>query len=135
VRLGLLDDRCRPLTTDCMLPAVGQGAIGVECRIADTAINALLEPLDDPATASCVRAERAMNAALGGSCTVPVAGHAWLAGETLRLIGLVTGVDGRDVVRQTASGPVAEAERIGTGLGEELLAAGAARILRELNEQ
>lgn len=134
-RLGLLDDGCRYLEPDEVLPAVGQGAIGIECRIDDTYVNDLIAPLNDAATATCVRAERAMNVALGGSCTVPAAGYARLEAGVLTLTGLVAAVDGRDSVRQTASGPAAQAERIGMALGEAMLAAGAARILHDLNEQ
>ena len=131
-RLGLFDHNCIPLDRECMLPAVGQGAIGIECRGDDAPIAALIAPLNHTPTALCVRAERAMNARLGGDCTVPVAGHAWLIDDVLTLHGLVAGVDGADIVRQTASGPSAAAERIGDELGARLLAAGAADLLRRL---
>ncbi|MCB1747455.1 MAG: hydroxymethylbilane synthase [Gammaproteobacteria bacterium] len=133
-RLELVDDACTALAVADMLPAVGQGAIGIECRAGDADVSALCAVLDDPDTACRVRAERAMNARLGGSCHVPVAGHACLDGDRLSLDGLVAGVDGRDLIRQTATGPAAEAERIGRDLAESLLAAGAARILAQLND-
>ena len=128
-RLGLFDAACTPIATGTMLPAVGQGAIGIECRRGDSAIERLLVPLDDAATTVCVRAERAMNARLGGSCSVPVAGHAELADGVLTVRGLVAGVDGRDIVRQTASGAADGAERLGDELGQRLLAAGADVLL------
>lgn len=134
-RLGLFNETAYALSAASMLPAVGQGAIGIECRRNDHAIEALIKPLHDTLTAQCVRAERAMNARLGGSCTVPVAGYAQIDGEHLHLQGLVAAVDGDDIVRQTASGPLADAEHIGDGLGLALLAAGADRILRQLHEQ
>jgi hydroxymethylbilane synthase len=134
-RLGLYSHNACALSVESMLPAVGQGAIGIECRRDDNSIETLIAPLHDTPTAFCVRAERAMNARLGGSCTLPVAGYAQIDGEHLRLRGLVAAVDGDDIVRQTASGPAANAEHIGDALAEALLAAGADRILRRLHEQ
>ena len=134
-RLGLYGEGACALSAEAMLPAVGQGAIGIECRRDAADIETLIAPLHDPVTASCVRAERAMNARLGGSCTVPVAGHAEIVNGQLRLRGLVAAVDGDDIVRQTASGPSSDAERIGDQLGQALLAAGADRILRRLHQQ
>jgi hydroxymethylbilane synthase len=113
---------------------VGQGAIGIECRAADVPIRELIAALEHPPTLACVTAERAMNACLGGSCHVPIAGHAHLAGDTLRLDGLVAAVDGTELVRQTASGPLAAAGAIGRRVGEAMLAAGAARILAGANQ-
>jgi hydroxymethylbilane synthase len=133
-RLALVDDACTPLAVSDMLPAVGQGAIGIECRAGDAAVAALCAVLDDADTACRVRAERAMNARLGGSCHVPVAGHASLRGGELTLDGLVAGVDGRDLIRQTATGPATEAERLGGELATALLAAGADRILAQLTD-
>ncbi|MEQ8661365.1 MAG: hydroxymethylbilane synthase [Gammaproteobacteria bacterium] len=132
-RLELFDDDCRCLAVEEMLPAVGQGAIGIECRADDHALRARLARLDHAATAARVSAERAMNACLGGSCQVPIAGHARIDGETLSLAGLVAGVDGVEVVRQTASGAVGDAAAVGRAVGEAMLAAGAARILAALD--
>lgn len=134
LRLGLFTPGCQRIAIGDMLPAVGQGAIGIECRRGDAAIEALIAPLADAATATCVRAERAMNACLGGSCQVPIAGHAELVDGEVRLAGLVAAVDGGEMVRQTASGPAAEAERIGRELGQAMLEAGAERILRQLED-
>ena len=134
-RLGLIDQRCRVLAPETMLPAVGQGAIGIECRTGDAIIERLIAPLDDAPTTLCVSAERAMNARLGGNCTVPVAGHATIVDQVLTLRGLVAGVDGRDIVRQTANGPAADATRIGDELGARLLAAGAAQLLHAWQER
>lgn len=132
-RLALLDQRCRSLGLDEMLPAVGQGAIGVECRADDRALHDLLAPLGCAITTAAVTAERAMNATLGGSCHVPIAGHARLDGDTLSLAGLVASVDGAKLVRHTASGSAADAAALGREVGAALLKAGADRILRALN--
>ena len=134
VRLRLLHDGCVFLESDVMLPAVGQGAIGIECRAGDTQVEAMIDELNDVPTSLCVSAERAMNATLGGNCHVPVAGYAHIEGENLTLTGLVASVDGQHVVRDTATGLCEDAERIGVALGETLLAAGADRILRSLAE-
>lgn len=133
-RLGLLEPTWPALAPDTMLPAVAQGAIGIECRAADSAIRECIAALEHPPTLACVTAERAMNACLGGSCHVPIAGYACLTGDTLRLDGLVAAVDGTELVRQTASGPLAAAAAIGRSVGEAMLAAGAARILADANE-
>lgn len=134
-RLELMDARCVPLAADVMLPAVGQGAIGIECRRGDAPVEERVARLAAPPTAACVAAERAMNARLGGSCEVPVAGHARIDGETLSLTGLVAAVDGGEIVRHTASGPVSDAVSIGDRLGGDMLAAGADRILEEIHRR
>ncbi|GAB6041194.1 hydroxymethylbilane synthase [Endothiovibrio diazotrophicus] len=116
------------------LPAVGQGALGIEIRQGDERIRELVTCLDHPATHTRVRAERAMNARLMGGCQVPIAGYAQLEGETLWLRGLVGAVDGSEVVRGEIRGPAADAERLGVRLADDLLSRGADRILRELME-
>lgn len=131
-RLGLEGRITAYIEPELSLPAVGQGAIGIECRRDDPRVNRLIAVLDDPATALRVRAERAMNGRLLGGCQVPIAGHATLAGETLTLRGLVGRTDGSAVVRGEVSGPVAEAEALGLALADDLLGRGAAEILREL---
>ena len=132
-RLELLDGDCHCLPVEQMLPAVGQGAIGIECRADDAKLRERLTALGHAETVARVTAERAMNACLGGSCQVPIAGHARIDGDRLTLDGLVAGVDGVQVVRQTASGPVEEAAAIGREVGAAMLAGGAARILAELD--
>lgn len=134
LRLDFLSDDCVYLEPDIMLPAVGQGAIGIECRKGDTQVEAMIDALNDLPTSICVRAERAMNATLGGNCHVPVAGYAQIEGDDLTLTGLVAAVDGQALVRDSRTGPRDDAERIGTALGEALLAAGADRILQGLAE-
>ncbi|HID46926.1 MAG TPA: hydroxymethylbilane synthase [Chromatiaceae bacterium] len=114
------------------LPAIGQGAVGIECRANDERVNKLIAPLHHADTASRVRAERAMNNRLEGGCQVPIAGHAILNGDELWLRGLVGSVDGKTIIRDEIKGHRAEAEALGVTLAERLLAAGAAAILKEL---
>lgn len=132
-RLELFDRRCAPLPLTTMLPAVGQGAIAIECRADDDAVLACIAALHCERTAICVRCERAMNAALGGSCQIPIAGYAELSGDRVALQGLVASADGREVIRHAASGPGSEAEQLGAETAARLLADGADRILATLD--
>ena len=129
VRLGLAERITEKLSVTDSLPAVGQGAIGIECRAEDPEINALLQPLHDVDTADCVRAERAFNQRLGGGCQVPIAGFAVLEQGSLWLRGLVADPDGSARVQDEVRGPRAHAEALGVQLAEGLLQKGAARIL------
>ena len=131
-RLGFGERITAILETSQSLPAIGQGAIGIECRDDDTRVNALLQALHDPDTAIRVRAERAMNARLHGGCQVPIAGHAELQDGQLLLRGLVGKPDGGEIVRGEINGASADAEALGTRLAEDLLSRGADRILAEL---
>ena len=131
-RLGF-DDRIRSaLSTEVSLPAIGQGAIGIECRNDDARINNLIAMLDDPITHICVDAERAMNARLEGGCQVPIAGFAELNDDQLQLRGLVGKVDGSEILRSAIFGKPDEAASMGTALAEELLSRGADTILEAL---
>ena len=134
MRLGF-EDRIRARIEPAVsLPAIGQGAIGIECRIDDPRINDLIAPLHHPETAARVLAERAMNARLHGGCQVPIAGHAVLDGDRLAIKGLVGSPDGKLILRAAAEGPRAEAEAIGTRVADALLAQGAGEILSALQE-
>jgi hydroxymethylbilane synthase len=117
------------LSTEEFLPAVGQGAICIECRRDDAATSALLAPLDHAMTRRCIAAERALNAGLEGGCQVPIAGFAELHGGELHLRGLVGDPDGREILRAEIRGPVAQAETLGARLAQQLLARGAGAIL------
>jgi hydroxymethylbilane synthase len=132
VRLGFGERIRGRIALEDSLPAIGQGAVGIECRADDARINALLEPLNHPHTATCVHAERAFNARLQGGCQVPIGGHAVLTGDELYLRGLVGTVDGSEIVRGEIRGPAAQAQALGQALAEDLLAHGAEAILREL---
>jgi hydroxymethylbilane synthase len=119
-RLGEAHRASEILPCEVMLPAVGQGALAVECRADDAAMRQLLAPLDDPDTAACVGAERAMLAALDGSCRTPIAGLATADGDGLTLDGLLMQPDGSDAIRARRTGPIADAMAIGAALGGEL---------------
>lgn len=123
-RLGLGTAGGTPLEPDEMLPAVAQGAIGIACRAADTAVRAALAPLAHAPTLSCVTAERALLAALDGNCRTPIAALARLAPDGLALEGLLAAPDGSRVARVTRHGAEAEGERLGREAGRELLRAG-----------
>jgi hydroxymethylbilane synthase len=111
------------------LPAGGQGAVGIECRIDDAATIELLKPLHHNLTAEQVTAERAMNRRLQGGCQVPIACYALHRQDQLWLRGLVGAPDGSQMLFDEISGPVAEAEQMGIALADRLLAAGADKIL------
>jgi hydroxymethylbilane synthase len=128
-RLGLAGRIAARLPIDVMLPAVTQGVLGLECRAGDTAVAALLAPLHEPATALRVQAERACAARLGGGCHTPLAGHAVLDGERLRLTGLVGSPDGRRLLHEALDGPAGQPQALGLALAERLLAQGADAIL------
>lgn len=134
-RLGLADRITESLDVDCFLPAVAQGVIGIECRTADHATQRRLMPLHSGETATRLKAERALSARLGGACTVPVAGHARLVNNQLRLDGLVAAPDGKRLVRGSLKGPRTAARQLGERLATQLLQAGAREILRELGVQ
>jgi len=123
------------IATEQSLPAIGQGAIGIECRTDDQRVHELISPLHHGPTAERVTAERALNARLNGGCQVPIAGHAVHQDGTLHLRGLVGMPDGSQLLRSEASGSAADAERIGQEVGDALLAQGADRILAALAEQ
>jgi len=133
VRLGLTAPYMTPLETDTFLPAVGQGAIGIECREDDYDLLVLLASLEDRTTRVCVDAERAFLAGLEGGCQVPIAGHARLLDEeTLFLQGLVAEVDGSRILRGEKKANAADAATLGQSLALALLNKGGRAILEKL---
>ncbi len=128
-RLGFETRIRAALAPEVMLPAVGQGAICIECRADDDATRQLIAPLHHVPTATCVAAERALNARLEGGCQVPIAAHATLDGDGLELRALVGEPDGSHILRGEVRGDAARAEALGTDLADMLLARGARRIL------
>lgn len=134
-RLGMANRITAYIDTSISLPAVGQGAVGIECRENDPRINALLTPLNHVTTHTRVAAERAMNRRLEGGCQVPIAGYAVLESDTITLRGLVGRPDGSEMVRGEISGPAAAAEDLGQRLADDLLARGAAAILKDVYQQ
>jgi hydroxymethylbilane synthase len=134
VRLGL-ESRIREiLTPEQMLPAVGQGALAIECLQAEEGLCRLLAPLNDTHTADCVNAERALSRALAGSCNVPLAGFAQIEQGQLRLRAYVGLPDGTRHVVGHCTGPTTEAERLGQQLANELRAQGAGDILAAVEQ-
>lgn len=131
-RLGLSDRVRYAMPAEESLPAVGQGAVGVECRLDDSQTIALLSALNDEDTAVRVKAERAMNTRLDGGCQVPIGSFALLQGDELWLRGLVGSPDGKEMIRGERRGPRADAEKMGISLAEELLNNGARDILAEI---
>jgi hydroxymethylbilane synthase len=121
-RLGLAHLAREILPTEVMLPAVGQGTLAVTCRVGDEAMRRLLAPLDDPASAACARAERAMLAVLDGSCHTPIAALAEIADSRLSIDGRLLTADGRREIRARRTGEPAEAAALGQALGEVLRA-------------
>lgn len=121
-RLGLASHATSILSTDEMLPAVAQGAIGITCRADDAKTRSLLEPLNDAASATAVSCERAFLDRLDGSCKTPIAGLAELAAGMLRLRGLVLTPDGSEWYEVELTGKAEHARQIGADAGEELLA-------------
>jgi hydroxymethylbilane synthase len=131
-RLGFTDRITEILDEETSLPAIAQGAVGIECRADDEFIDRLIKPLDHYETAVCVRAERAFLIRLDGGCQVPIAGHATLKGDSLTLVGLVGSVSGDEIIKDSIQGGAAQAEAMGTELAERLLGRGADRILAEV---
>jgi len=130
IRLGFEARISSLISVEDSLPAGGQGAVGIECRSADSDLHALLAPLADADTAVRVTAERALNKHLNGGCQVPIACYAELVDGQLWLRGLVGQPDGGLLLRAEASAPQAQAQALGVQVAEALLAQGAAEILR-----
>ena len=131
-RLGLAHRISAHIDPAEMLPAVGQGAIGIQCRLDDRELIENLAALNHPATKSQVDAERGFSRQLGGSCQSPIAGHAVLDGDNLVLTGRVAMPDGSLIIEGRKSGKIDDAPRIGFELAQELLKQGADEILEQL---
>jgi len=132
-RLGL-GHRIRALiSSEDSLPAVGQGALGIECRADRTDVIALLQPLHHPDTAACVLAERALSRALAGSCQVPLGGFAEVADGKLRMRGFVASPDGKRMTHAELIGEIGNPEALGNKVADALRAQGADEILAALN--
>ncbi|BAE75641.1 Porphobilinogen deaminase [Sodalis glossinidius str. 'morsitans'] len=131
-RLGLEDRIRHAIDPADSLPAVGQGAVGIECRLDDARTLALLAPLHHRETSLRVGAERAMNARLQGGCQVPIGSYAVLDGEEIWLRALVGSPDGTTVIRSEGRAPLAQAEQLGLRLADDLLNRGARAILADV---
>ena len=119
-RLGVADAATAILGTDQFLPAVGQGAIAIETRSGDNVTRALIAPINDAATLTAVRAERAFLAVLDGSCRTPIAGYASIAGGNVSFRGLIAKPDGSEVFETSRAGAIADADELGADAGAEL---------------
>ncbi len=131
-RLGFADLVVEYLPPALSLPAIGQGALGIECRLDDTATMEVVSFLNDPVTAFCVGAERSFLLRCEGGCQVPIAAHAEMSGGGLRLAAFIGSVDGQRTVRGTIGGPAERFEALGSALADQLLDQGGREILKEV---
>ncbi|NPV30378.1 MAG: hydroxymethylbilane synthase [Firmicutes bacterium] len=134
-RLGLDDLITQRIPFSVCLPAVGQGALGIEIRAADEEIQEMVRPLDDPASRASITAERAFLRRLEGGCQVPVGALGEVRGRELVLEGVVVSLDGRHLVRDLVRGPAGRAESLGEGLAERLVSRGAGEILKKARQE
>jgi hydroxymethylbilane synthase len=130
IRLGFEDRIKQQIPAEQSLPAVGQGAVGIEIRENDPMILDLIKPLIDKQTTYRVSAERAMNARLEGGCSVPIAGYSTIDGAQITLTGLVGNVDSGVILKHQVSGSVDAAEALGVQLADTLIEMGAREILK-----
>ena len=131
-RLGFSQRITAALTPEHSLPAIGQGAIGIECREHDETIRRLLAPLADEDTTECVRAERAMGARLQGGCQIPIGGFAVLSDDQIWVRGLIGAPDGTMILCAQARGCRGQATELGVDVAEDLLSQGAGDILTRI---
>jgi len=132
IRLGLAERIASFIEVEQSLPAAGQGAVGIECRVDDEEVKALLAPLSDATTTTCVLAERAMNTRLQGGCQVPIGGYAIEQNGEIFLRALVGETDGSAIIRAEGKSAVENAEALGVTIAEQLLAQGADKILAKI---
>ena len=131
IRLGLAERITEFISFSHVLPAVGQGAIGIECRANDETTQQLIAPLNDKDTSLCVLTERAFSRRLNGGCQLPIASHAVIENNQIKVDGLVARLDGSKVIRLQKIGELEDADKIGSSLAEALLDNGADAILKD----
>ena len=131
-RMGWSDAITAYLEPSLCLPAIGQGALGIEIREDDAIMREIVSVLHDAATAHAVAAERALLRCLSGSCQIPIAGYAEVNGAALRLRGMLAGLDGASVIAAERSGMAEDAAQLGNDLGEEILARGGRELLADI---
>ena len=131
-RLGWEHEVTEVIHPDVMLPAIGQGALGIEARLDDESTLERIAFLNDDITASCVAAERAFLHRLEGGCQVPIAAYAVREGDEILLTGLVGSVDGKKIIKESDQGPAADAAQLGDALAARILEAGGREILEEV---
>lgn len=135
IRLAMPERIQEFIEPEVILPANGQGAVGIECRVNDERIKALLAPLEDKETRIRVLAERAMNRALEGGCQVPIGSYAVIKNNEIYLRGLVGAIDGSQIIKDEIIGDLNNGENLGLQLASCLLAQGADDILKAVYEQ
>jgi len=131
-RLGLDANVSEYIAPEISLPAIGQGALGIECRVDDRELNDLIAFFNHSDTRTCVTGERALLRKLEGGCQVPIACYGQMKNGKLQLIGLVGSVDGKRIIKDSLEGLPEDADRLGVALAEKLLSQGADVILREV---
>jgi len=131
-RLGWAEKITELLSVELSLPAIGQGALGIECRVDDRELNDLIAFFNHSDTRTCVTGERALLRKLEGGCQVPIACYGQMKNGKLQLIGLVGSVDGKRIIKDSLEGLPEDADRLGVALAEKLLSQGADVILREV---
>lgn len=134
-RLGFTAQVTEYLPVELSLPAIGQGALGIECRLDDERVRETIAFFNHPDTAHAVRAERALLWRCEGGCQVPIAAHGLVNGETLTLTGFIASVDGKQTVKDAITGPAADCEKLGIALAEKLLQSGGHEILSEVYQR
>lgn len=135
IRLEMPERIQEYIEPEVMLPANGQGAVGIECRTGDETIKTLLAPLECKETRVRVLAERSMNRALEGGCQVPIGSYAVLTDNSVHLRGLVGAIDGSKIISDEVTGTAENAEQLGLSLADKLLAQGADSILKQVYDQ
>ena len=133
-RLGLTGRITERISTDVCLPAAGQGAVGIECRLHDKRVRDLIAPLNDRRTEICLACERKVTAHLNADCSLPLAVHATLSNDEIRIRSFVGDIKSPHVIRKSIKGLIHNGIQIAEELAESLLADGAASILRGINE-
>ncbi len=131
-RLGFTGQIGEYLAPDVSLPAIGQGALGIESRIADAEVNALIDFFNHPETAAAVKGERAVLRRLEGGCQVPIGAYGEVKDGRLTLTGVVASVDGVTLLKKTVVCAPEESEKVGTSLADDLITQGAGKILNEV---
>jgi hydroxymethylbilane synthase len=131
-RLGLTQNLAHTISLEWVLPAAGQGALGIECRENDEEIISLLAPLNHAPTKASATAERALLAAMGGGCQVPIGAHGLVVGDKLELTACIAALDGRSIIRSVHTGSASDPVSIGEALAKTLLSQGGQEILDEL---
>jgi hydroxymethylbilane synthase len=132
IRLKMADRIAQAIPADYMLPAGGQGAVGIECRTDDDVTKSLLACLNHEETAIRVKAERAVNNHLQGGCQVPIGAFSQINGDEIVIDALVGAIDGSEIIQHQITGAKSDAEKLGIEIAEQLLADGADRILQQV---